>query len=118
MFYLFCRALFARFMFFPSGKCKDKAWTFYRSTFVCELQILDFQRADCVQWSLGRNTSNPHGHGLETSEFGDSVVPKRGGFVTFLCVTACPRQPAPCVREWLVLVFSLSRVAELELFAL
>lgn len=28
VFYLFCRTLFARFMFFASGKCKDKAWTF------------------------------------------------------------------------------------------
>lgn len=82
------------------------------------LQTPDFQRADCVQWSLGRSTRNSHGGGLETSEFGDSVVPRKGGFVTFLCVTACPRQPASCLREWLVLAFSLSHTAELELFAL
>lgn len=100
------------------GNARTKPGLFYCSTFVCELQIPGFQRADCVQWSLRRSTSNPRGHGLETSEFGDSVVPKRGGFVTLLCVTACPRQPVPCVREWHVLAFSPSRVAELELFAL
>lgn len=98
---------------------QGKSLYFYWCAFACELQIAGFVREliVSVQWSLGRSTSSSHGCGLQTSEFGDSVVP-RGGFVTLLCVTACPRQPSPCFREWLVLAFSLSRVAELELFAL
>lgn len=102
--HLLCRTLFARFMFFPRN-ARTKPVLLQLHLFVSfKLQLF----RDCVQWSLGRSTGNSHERGLQTSEFGDSVVPRRGGFVTLLC-HCLPKAAWSLFWEWLVLAFSCCR---------
>ena len=91
VFCLFCRTSVARFLFFPTGKCKErnKACIFTASTFACELQISGFVReiVVSVKWSWSLVVSTFAQVILMDvclrSEFEDSVVPRRGSFVTF-----------------------------------
>lgn len=98
VFCLFCRTSVARFVLFPTGKYKEqiKACGFTAGTFACELQIPGFVREITISvkwsWSLVMSTFAQVilMDMFLTSEFGDSVVPGRGGFVT--CCVSLPVQ--------------------------
>lgn len=114
VFYLFSRTLFAKFMFFPSGKCKDKACTFTAAHLFVSFKLQVFRELIVLSGVWGGAQVIPMG--FRHQSLGTLWCQKEA--LSPSCVTACPRQPGPCSGEWLVLAFSLSRVAELELFAL